>query len=73
MHLFISVPYRQSIIGAKAAANLEFGVISNAQLIAVPANILKVVMTSDNFWEGSSNVGNNILSSGQRPITDISG
>src|SRR4030095_10619472 len=69
----VSCPSGQKIIGAKAAANLEFGDISDDQLSAVPANTIKVIKPSDNYSEGICYIDNNSLSIGQKDITGIKG
>lgn len=69
----VGCPAGQKIIGATAAANLEFGSVSDNELLAVPVNTLKVVKTSDVLSQGYCFIGDNNLSSGQSKITSIKG
>lgn len=63
----------EKIIGAKGAANLEFGSVSDNDLLSVPANTLKVVRPSDAFWAGNCFIDNTSLSLGEKSITGIQG
>ena len=69
----VGCPLGQRIIGAKAAANLEFGMVSTRELDEVPANRFKVVRPSDVIWSGSAYVGNNQLIAGEKAIKGING
>ncbi|MCP3143524.1 right-handed parallel beta-helix repeat-containing protein [Pyxidicoccus xibeiensis] len=56
------------LIGARAACNLEYGSISDAQLASVPPDMLSVVRASDVPAEGSCWLGRNTLSVGNLGI-----
>ncbi len=67
----ISAPAGKKIVGVKIACNLEFGIISNSQLSAVPLNQIKVVMPSDNQSDGSCFIGENSIRKGAKTLFDI--
>jgi hypothetical protein len=66
-------PAGKTIIGAKAACNLEFGTVSGADLNGVSANVVKVLRASDNVSEGSCTLGSTSIRSGQAAVSGING
>jgi hypothetical protein len=68
-----SCPATQTIMGAVAACNLEYGTVSAAQLASVPSDKMKVVKASDVISDGSCFVGANTLSTGELAITGLEG
>ena len=67
----VSCPSDQSIIGMKAACNLEYGFVSNDQLSMVPDNTLGVIRASDNISDGSCFVEDRGIDMGEMVITEI--
>ena len=66
-------PAGKTIIGAKAACNLEFGTVSATDLNGVSANFVKVLRASDNVSEGSCTLGSTSIRSGQATVSGING
>lgn len=66
-------PAGKTIIGAKAACNLEFGTVSATDLNGVSANIVKVLRASDNVSQGSCTLGSTSIRSGQAAVSGING
>lgn len=66
-------PAGKTIIGAKAACNLEFGTVSATDLNGVFANFVKVLRASDNVSEGSCTLGSTSIRSGQAAVSGING
>lgn len=64
-------PSGQRIVGATAACNLEYGVISDRILGAVAPNNIRVIRASDDVSAGLCYVGRNSLKRGQETITGI--
>lgn len=67
------VPAGKTIIGAKAACNLEFGTVSATDLNGVSANFVKVLRASDNVSQGSCTLGSTSIRSGQAVVSGING
>ncbi len=66
-------PAGKTIIGAKAACNLEFGTVSATDLNGVSANFVKVLRASDNVSEGSCTLGGTSIRSGQAAVSGLNG
>jgi hypothetical protein len=66
-------PAGKTIIGAKAACNLEFGTVSATDLNGVSANFIKVLRASDDVSQGSCTVGGTSIRSGQAAVSGING
>jgi hypothetical protein len=69
----ISCPDGQTIIGATAAANLEFGDITDAMMDLVPTNMIQVLKTSDHTDDGVAFIGSLRLSSFEKIIDNVDG
>lgn len=67
----VSVPKGKTIIGAKAACNLEFGTVSSTDLNGVPPNAVKVVRVSDNVSQGRCTLGDTRINSNQSAVSFI--
>jgi hypothetical protein len=66
-------PAGKTMIGAKAACNLEFGTVSVTDLNGMSANFVKVLRASDNVSEGSCTLGSTSIRSGQAAVSGING
>ncbi len=69
----ISCPGTQTIIGATAAANLEFGEITDAMMGLVPTNMIQVLKKSDDASDGLAFISNITLSSFEKVIDNVDG
>jgi hypothetical protein len=69
----ISCPSGMVVSTVKAACNLEFGDISDAQLAGTTDGVMRVVSTSDIPGDGSCQVGNTAISTGQAAIQSAPG
>ena len=69
----ISCPGGQTIVGATAAANLEFGDITDAMMALVPTNMFQVLKTSDNTLDGRAFIDNLSLSRFEKVINNVDG
>jgi hypothetical protein len=67
----VAIPAGKTIIGAKAACNLEFGKVSAIELNGVPANSVKVLRASDKVSQGSCTLGSTRISSSQAAVSFI--
>jgi parallel beta-helix repeat protein len=69
----VSVPPGKKIVGAKAACNLEFGMVSETDLNGVRPNSVKVLRASDDVSKGSCTLGSTSIRSGEAAIRGIIG
>jgi hypothetical protein len=69
----VRCPGSSRIKRVRAACNLEWGTVSDAQLAAVPDNRIRVVRPSDHVSEGSCWIGPNVLGSGELAATGVRG
>ncbi len=69
----IACPGTQTIIGATAAANLEFGDITDEMMATVPTNMIQVLKTSDNTADGLAFMGDLNLRSFEKVINNVDG
>lgn len=60
-HKTVYCPAGTTIVGAVAACNLEYGAVSDADLLPVPTNLIHVARSSDRIQDGSCYVGNNVV------------
>jgi hypothetical protein len=60
-HQTVYCPAGTTVVGAVAACNLEYGAVSDDELLTVPPNMIHVAKTSDRIQDGSCYVGNNVV------------
>ncbi|MBQ0933444.1 hypothetical protein [Ideonella alba] len=69
----VTAPRGKKLIGFKAACNLEFGDVSDADVDQVPANMLKVLRASDKPSEGHCILGGTSISTGEASVGGLLG
>lgn len=65
----IRCPKATRIVGLKAACNLEYGKVSNTQLMNVAINTLEVLKSSDKVTDGECRLDTKSISSGTGSLT----
>jgi hypothetical protein len=68
----VHCPTGTTVLNARAACNLEYGAVSDAELALVPEGLLTVVDASDHVDEGSCWIQKNQVSTGEQRIEGIS-
>jgi len=66
-------PAGRRIVAATAACNLEWGSISDATMLTIPGNVIRVLRASDSVSSGRCNVGSIGLREGSARIDDLVG
>jgi hypothetical protein len=69
----VTAPRGTTLIGFKAACNLEFGEVSPADVDQVPANLVKVLRASDKTSDGRCTFGGTTVSTGETAVGGILG
>ncbi len=70
----VSCPSGTQIVAARAACNLEYGAITDAQLAEIPEGRLAVVRASDHVEEGSCWIEESrLIGDGRRSIEGVAG
>ena len=69
----IGCPIGMVVSTVKAACNLEFGEVSDAQLTGTSNGVMRVVSASDNPADGHCQVGSTAISTGQTAIQGAQG
>lgn len=67
------VPAGKQIVGAKAACNLELGMVSATDLNKIPVNLVQVLRASDKVLEGKCTLGSASIHNGQAAVNGLNG